>query len=167
MVLYETLDYFSQNTFLCHIIGTFSIIIIFVCIEPDLLISGQYQNLRVGSATVINCTALSVADNMIRWLSHSRAVVSSSGTLILQSVDSTNNGTAFTCLVTSPHLTESINQTIVVTVQGSYDNNSECVLSAFPVLFPQQHQLLNPLLSIDHYMLLMVTRMLNCSVLSH
>ena len=66
------MDYFSQNTFLCHIIGTFSIIIIFVCIEPDLLISGQYQNLRVGSATVINCTALSVADNMIRWLSHSR-----------------------------------------------------------------------------------------------
>ena len=58
-------------------------------------------------------------DSTINWLSHDGTVVSSSGALTLvRSVNYTINGRMFTCSVNSPQLTNSINETITVTVQG-------------------------------------------------
>ena len=79
---------------------------------------GQFQNLQLGSTSTINCSVSLLMNSVINWLSHDGSVVSSSGALILQSVNYTINGRMFTCSVNSPQLTNSINETITVTVQG-------------------------------------------------
>ena len=64
------------------------------------------------------CRVPLLMDSTINWLSHDGSVVNSSGALILQSVNYTINGRMFTCSVNSLQLTNSINETIIVTVQG-------------------------------------------------
>ena len=64
-----------------------------------------------------------MTNSKINWLSHDGSVVNSSGALILKSVNYTINGRMFTCSVNSPKLTNSINKTITVTVQGEHDTN--------------------------------------------
>ena len=88
-------------------------------------ISGNFKNLRVGSTAELMCSVPNLTDSTINWLSHDGSVVSSSGALILQSVNYTINGRMFTCSVNSPQLmmTNSINETITVTVQGEHDTN--------------------------------------------
>ena len=130
-----------------------------------IVISGDSQDLHVGSSVMISCSASTLVNSTINWLSHDGSVVSSSGALILQSVNYTINGRMFTCSVNSPQLTNSINETITVTVQGKHDTN--IMLKLLNILSLQQHQLVKSLLPTHHHMLLMVTRMLSCSVLSH
>ena len=82
------------------------------------MVSGSYQNLTVGSTTTLACSLGSLSDSTITWLSHDGTVVSSSGTLTLQSVDTTLNGRVFRCRVTSPSLYSSAERSTTVTVLG-------------------------------------------------
>ena len=84
-------------------------------------------------------------DSTINWLSHDGSVVSSSGALILQSVNYTINERMFTCFVTSPYLTHNYNETITVTVQGELTTEVHSMSLNIPL---QQHQLVMSLLSI-------------------
>ena len=127
-------------------------------------INGEYQNHQLGSTNTVDCSVPQLMESTIKWLSHDGSVVSSSGALILQSVNYTINGNMFTCFVQSPHLNHNYNETITVTVQGELTIE---VHSTSLNIQLQQHQLVMSLLSIHHHMLLMVTRMLSCSVLSH
>ena len=102
--------------------------------------------------------------SVINWLSLDGSVVSSSGALILQSVNYTINGRMFTCFVNHTTIDSNYNETITVTVQGEQTIQ---VHSLSLNMSLQQHQLVMSLLSTHHHMLLMVTRMLSCSVLSH
>ena len=135
-------------------------------LSDSVTISGNFKNLRVGSTVQLMCSVPNLTDSTINWLSHDGSVVSSSGALILQSVNYTINGRMFTCSVNSPQLTNSINETITVTVQGEH-NYTNCINCNLIIFSLQQHQLVMSLLSTHHHMLLMVTRMLSCSVLSH
>ena len=89
----------------------------YVCVEV-IVVSGDYQDLRVGSGAVLKCSAPNLMDSAIKWLSHDGSVLNSSGVLILQSVNYTINGTMITCSVNSPQLINTINETITLTVQG-------------------------------------------------
>ena len=81
-------------------------------------ISGSFKNLRIGSTSTINCSVPNLMDSSIKWLSHDGSVLSSSGVLILQSVNYTINGIMITCSVNSSQLINTINETITLTVQG-------------------------------------------------
>ena len=85
--------------------------------EPIVYITGDHNNLAIGSTAVINCTAQSVGDGMASWYSDG-SVVSSTGVLILPSVNYTVNGREYTCTVSSPLITDNISEAITVTIQG-------------------------------------------------
>ena len=91
--------------------------------EPIISITGVHNNLAIGSTAVINCTAPSVGDSMASWYSDG-SVVSSTGVLILPSVNYTINGTMYTCTVSSPHITNNLtdHETIIVTIQSKSTN---------------------------------------------
>ena len=98
--------------------------VLFVQLVSDLInISGNSKNLKIGSTVQLMCRVSHLASSTINWLSHDGSVVNSSGALILQSVNYTINGRMFTCSVKSSQLTNSINETITVTVQGEHDTN--------------------------------------------
>ena len=92
-------------------------------IESNINVSGNYQNLRIGSTTMITCTTPMLMGSTITWLDQDGSVVSNSGVLTLQSVDYTINGSVFTCSVNSSYFASntSLNQTIVVTIQSNSD----------------------------------------------
>ena len=92
-------------------------------------ISGNFKNLRVGTTVQLMCRVPLLMNSAINWLSHDGSVVNSSGTLILQSVNYTINGRMFTCSVNSSQLTNSINETITVTVQGESVNILKRILN--------------------------------------
>ena len=94
-----------------------------------IIISGNFKNLQIGSTVQLICRLPNVMYSTINWLSHDGSVVSSSGALILQSVNYTINGRMFTCSVNSPQLTNRINETITVTVQGEHDTNVHKLLN--------------------------------------
>ena len=99
--------------------------VLFVQLVSDIInISGNSKKIQIGSTVQLMCIVSHLIDSAINWLSHDGSVVSSSGALILQSVNYTINGRMFTCSVNSPKLTNSINETITVTVQGKHNNNN-------------------------------------------
>ena len=88
----------------------------------DLNISGDYQNLRVGSTVVINCTApAGLIDRTLSWRDPNGTVLITSSamvaTLILAPVNYSTRGT-YTCSVSSPQLTVARNKAAEVSVQG-------------------------------------------------
>ena len=89
--------------------------------EPIVYITGDHNNLAIGSTAVINCTAPSVGDSMASWYSDG-SVVSSTGVLILPSVDYTIDGRKYTCTVNSSLTTDNISEAITVTIQGELTN---------------------------------------------
>ena len=89
------------------------------------------MNLQIGSLEELLCKVPNLTNSTINWLSHDGSVVSSSGALILQSVNYTINGRMFTCSVNSPQLINSINETITVTVQCEHDTNVHKLLNIY------------------------------------
>ena len=89
-----------------------------IIVFAEVKITGKYQNLQLGNITTINCSVPQLMNSVINWLSLDGSVVSSSGALILQSVNYTINGIMFVCFVQSPYLTHNYNETITVTVQS-------------------------------------------------
>ena len=88
------------------------------CLEV-IVISGDYEDLRIGSSAIIYCTAPTLSNSStISWLSQDGSVVSSSGVLALQPVNYSINGSVFTCSVDSPQLMIAVNQSVTVTIQG-------------------------------------------------
>ena len=105
----------------CYTTHDYNIIILMLlcgCLEV-IVISGDYENLRIGSSAMIYCTAPTLSNSStISWLSQDGSVVSSSSVLALQPVDHSINGSVFTCSVVSPQLTIAVNQSVTVTIQG-------------------------------------------------
>ena len=105
----------------CYTTHDYNIIILMLlrgCLEV-IVISGDYENLRIGSSAMIYCTAPTLSNSItISWLSQDGSVVSSSGVLALQPVNYSISGSVFTCSVTSPQLTIAVNQSVTVTIQG-------------------------------------------------
>ena len=83
----------------------------------DIDVSGPYQSLTLGSTAIITCSVADLSAPTINWLSHDGSVVSSSGALILQSVNYTINGRVFTCSVNSPQLYSPGQKNITITVK--------------------------------------------------
>ena len=107
--------------------------IVFVHFLTDISISGQHTNLIVGSTYTINCTVPGLEDSTILWTSTAAAAVpvSTTNTLTLQSVDSTLNGTVFTCSVNSSklHTGSPKIKNITVTIQSMSDKFSMSTLN--------------------------------------
>ena len=83
-----------------------------------IVISGRFKNIQIGSSLQLVCRTPNLTNSSIKWLSDDGSVLNSSGVLILQSVNYTINGTMITCSVNSTQLTNTINETITLTVQG-------------------------------------------------
>ena len=81
---------------------------IFICIFTDISISEQHTDLTVGTTYTINCTVPGLEDSeaVILWTTSTdlSSVQVSANILTLQSVNSTLNGTVFTCSVSSSKL---------------------------------------------------------------
>ena len=98
----------------------------------DITISGQHTDLTVGTTYTITCTLPGLDDSTILWTSTAAAAavpVSTANTLTLQSVDSTLNGTVFTCSVNSSKLYSSGMEKITVTIQSMSDKFSMSTLN--------------------------------------
>ena len=97
-------------------------------IFTDITISGQHTDLTVGTTYTINCTVPGLEDSEITALwtmsTDPSSVQVSANTLTLQSVDSTLNGTVFTCSVNSLRLYSSGMKKITVTIQSMSDKFS-------------------------------------------
>ena len=87
----------------------------------DIRITDNFSNLQVGSTTNISCTVPGIPPEAVQWSNTdawSRASPVSPGVLMLSSVDSTLNGTEFTCSVNSSKLYRPGERKITVTVKG-------------------------------------------------
>ena len=85
----------------------------------EILISGDYSDLQVGSTTNITCTVPGIPPEAVLWSgTWNGASTVSPGVLMLSSVDSTLNGTEFTCSVNSTKLYRPGERKITVTVKG-------------------------------------------------
>ena len=116
----------------------------------------------------IGCSVPQLMNNqLINWLSH-ESVVSSSGALILQSVNYTINGRMFTCFDDSSllELSDSHHQWDHHSYCTRWANNSH-VHSTVSLQHISAATSVSNVTIGTHHMLLMVTRMLSCSVLSH
>ena len=93
-------------------------------IATDITISGQHTNLTVGTTYKIDCTVSGLEDSeaIVIWTTSTdlSSVQVSANTLTLQSVDSTLNGTVFTCSVNSSKLYSTGQKKQTITVQGIY-----------------------------------------------
>ena len=82
-------------------------------------ITGQFQNLQLGSTSTISCSVPQLMNSVINWLSHSGAVVSSSGVLMLFGNHSIN-GRIFRCVVNSSQLHSTGESNIIITVKSKF-----------------------------------------------
>ena len=92
-------------------------------IVTDIVISGNFTDLTVGSTNHLICSVPGLEnDSDISWrrtdTSQMTSPSSTNATLTLQSVDSTLNGSVFTCSVNSLRLYNSGTKNIVLTVKG-------------------------------------------------
>ena len=88
-------------------------------ISTEILITGQYQQIQLGNISTITCSVPQLMNSNIKWISHSGAVVSSSGALMLFGNHSIN-GRIFRCVVNSPQLHSSGERNIIVTVKSKF-----------------------------------------------
>ena len=91
------------------------------CIEIiflEISIFEDYSDLQVGSTQNITCTVPGIPPQAVMWSGTWSRAYLSSNVLMLSSIDSTLNGTEFTCSVNSSQLINTINETITLTVQG-------------------------------------------------
>ena len=84
----------------------------------EILISGEYTDLQVGSTTSITCTVPGILPEAVQWSDSRASPDSPPSVLMLSSVDSTLSGTEFTCSVNSPKLYRPGERNITVTVKG-------------------------------------------------
>ena len=91
----------------------------------EIVISGNYQNLALGTMTVVNCTVPRVPAAALQWVASNGTVISSTNTLSLVSVDSALNGQQFICSASLPGQISTFSKNITVTVQcmQHYCNN--------------------------------------------
>ena len=91
------------------------------CILLEIRILENYVNLQVGSTTRITCSVPGIPVGAVQWINTdawSGASPVSPGVLMLSSVDSTLNGTEFTCSVKSIKLYRTRTKNITITIQG-------------------------------------------------
>ena len=86
----------------------------------EIAISGDYSDLQVGRTQNITCTVPGIPPEAVMWSGTWNRASLSSNVLMLSSIDSTLNGTEFTCSVNSSVLySGSPNmKKIIVTVKG-------------------------------------------------
>ena len=89
----------------------------FSSLVPNIVITGSYTGLTVGSATSFSCETIpSVHNGMIKWQSSS--FNSDSNELIINPVMLSHNNKTFTCVVSSDLLDMSLKKDITITVLG-------------------------------------------------
>uniref|UniRef100_A0A1X7THZ3 Ig-like domain-containing protein n=1 Tax=Amphimedon queenslandica TaxID=400682 RepID=A0A1X7THZ3_AMPQE len=82
---------------------------------PDIVVTGQYTNLTVGSSVSINCTTMpSIPNSVIKW--HSSLLNSNSNELIINPVMLSHTNQIFTCVMSSDLLAMSLTESITISV---------------------------------------------------
>ncbi|XP_019859454.1 PREDICTED: carcinoembryonic antigen-related cell adhesion molecule 20-like [Amphimedon queenslandica] len=83
---------------------------------PDIIVTGQYTNLTVGSSVSINCTTMpSIPNSVIKWYSLS-SFNTDSNELIIDPVMLSHNDNTFTCVVSSNLLAMNLTESITISV---------------------------------------------------
>ena len=83
----------------------------------ELVITGQYQQIQLGSTSTVTCSVPQLMSSNIKWISHDGAVVSSSGVLMLFG-DHTIDGRTFRCVVNSTQLYSPGERNITVIIKS-------------------------------------------------
>ena len=84
---------------------------------PDIIVTGRYTDLTVGSRVSINCTTMpSIPNSNIEW--HSSSFNIDSNELIIDSVMLSHNNKMFTCTVSSSLLAMNLTKSITISVLG-------------------------------------------------
>ena len=83
----------------------------------ELVITGQYQQIQLGSTSTVTCSVPELMNSNIKWISHDGEVVSSSGVLMLFG-DHTIDGRIFRCVVKSTQAHSPGESNITVTVMS-------------------------------------------------
>ena len=90
---------------------------IHLLLVPDIIVTGHYSNLTVGSSVSINCTTLpSIINSEINW--HSPSFNSDSNELVINPVMLFHDNNEFTCVVSSDLLAMNLTQSITISVLG-------------------------------------------------
>ena len=90
----------------------------FPSLVPNIVITGNYTGLTVGSAISISCETIpSVHNGVIKWQSSS-LFNSDSNELIINPVMLSHNNKTFTCIISSNLLDRNLTKTITITVLG-------------------------------------------------
>ena len=86
-------------------------------IVPNIIITGHYTELTIGSSVSINCTTVPPIHNSdIKW--HSSSLNTDSNELIINPVMLSHNNKTFTCVVSSDSLDRNLTKDITITVSG-------------------------------------------------
>ena len=85
----------------------------------EIIIIGQYQQIQLGSTSIVICSVPELMNSNIKWLSHDGAVVSSSGVLILFG-DRSVDGRIFRCVVNSTQLYSPGKRNITVIIKSKF-----------------------------------------------
>ena len=89
----------------------------FPSIVPNIIITGNYTGLTVGSAISVYCETIpSVRNGVIKWQSSS--FNSDSNELIINPVMLSHNNKTFTCIISSNLLDRDLTKTITITILG-------------------------------------------------
>ena len=89
----------------------------------DIVITGSFNDLTVGSAVDIRCEVPGIATDAVSWNNDVYTAQDESSVLMFQSVTSSLNGTMFTCSVNSSLLHNQLgSKDIIVTVQCMFYN---------------------------------------------
>ena len=83
----------------------------------DIVITGQYQQIQLGSTSTVTCSVSELMNSNIKWISLDEEVVSSSGVLMLFG-NHTIDGRTLRCVVTSTQVHSSGETDITVTVKS-------------------------------------------------
>ena len=93
--------------------------LLFATVVTEIGITGQYQQIQLGSTSAVTCSVPQLVNSNIKWISHNGAVVSSSGALMLFGNHSINER-IFRCVVNSSQLHSSGERNITVTVKSKF-----------------------------------------------
>ena len=85
----------------------------------EIVITGQYQQIQLGSTSIVTCSVPQLMNTNIKWISHDGAVVSSSGVLMLFG-DLTIDGRIFRCVVNSTQLYSPGERNITVIIKSKF-----------------------------------------------
>ena len=119
LVLWELMQYLIVPQLKFLVRKSHSLILLLNIKFTEIVITGQYQQIQLGSTSTVTCSVSQLMNTNIKWISHDGAVVSSSGVLMLFG-NHTIDGRIFRCVVNSPQLYSPGERNVTVIIKSKF-----------------------------------------------